>query len=77
MTILLNSPVELLGKLRVRRVILHQFPEEEGVHGGADPLPGVDAAVHPHGGLVTTPSLAPANLKWITETFILHKYEFK
>ena len=58
------TPVELLRKLRVRRVILHQLPEEEGVHCGADPLPGVDTAVHPHRGLCTAPSLAPTHLVW-------------
>ena len=71
---LFRSPVELLGEFLVLCVVLHQLPEEEGVHGGADPLPGVDAAVHPHRGLVTTPSLAPANLVSI-KNVLSKKYE--
>ena len=42
------------------RIILHELLEDPGDGRGADPLPGVDAAVYPHGGLGA--ALSPAHL---------------
>ena len=40
------------------RVILHELLEDPGDGRGADPLPGMDAAVYPHGGLGAALALA-------------------
>jgi hypothetical protein len=48
----LTVPVELFGEALVLGIVLHQLVDDPGEGGHRDPLPGMHAAVQPHGRLV-------------------------
>ena len=51
-------PVQLVQQVGMVILVLHELIEHPGVDSRGDPLPGVDAAVNPHGGLFATAALA-------------------